>query len=287
MGEFVIDGGFISKEKAGELAGEIERLGYRIDSLTFIITHHHIDHIGILLWYDIRAIMHPSENEFLLFYTNPQHFVKPYLEWSSRYGIDLEMLRPLAEFFRSGSRVKGEANSLKKDFRIEYETPEGMEIIHTPGHSPGHICIYIPKEKILFSGDLVLSVTTTHIGYYPGYGQDPVGDQIESLRKLLSYEIDEIYPAHEDTIKNAEQRIHELIEHYENRLEEVYSGIDGICNVIDVAKNISWSAGSFEKLDGWNRVLAISETLAFLKRLVKIGRVGEKEIEGVVHFTRS
>jgi glyoxylase-like metal-dependent hydrolase (beta-lactamase superfamily II) len=92
-----------------------------------------------------------------------------------------------------------------------------LEVVHTPGHNPGHICLYIRKDRILFSGDHVLGLGTTAI-------HPPKGDMeqyIDSLRKLLDYDIDLICPGHGPLIREPQRKLHELIEHRKEREDQV------------------------------------------------------------------
>jgi len=86
-----------------------------------------------------------------------------------------------------------------------------LEIIHTPGHSPGAICLYDPKGKILFSGDTVFPEG--------GFGRTdlPGGESyklIESLERLSTLEVDFILPAHMEPVRS-EAKAH-LTASYEN-----------------------------------------------------------------------
>ena len=66
-----------------------------------------------------------------------------------------------------------------------------LEVIHTPGYSPGSICLYDPDKKILFSGGLL-----TDNGIGPLYDEySKIDDIKKSLRKLLNYEIKILLPA--------------------------------------------------------------------------------------------
>lgn len=73
-----------------------------------------------------------------------------------------------------------------------------LNIIHTPGHSPGAICLHDPKDKILFSGDTVFPEG--------GFGRTdlPGGESyklIESLERLAELEVDFILPAHMEPVR--------------------------------------------------------------------------------------
>jgi len=68
-----------------------------------------------------------------------------------------------------------------------------IEVLHTPGHTPGSICLYIPELKILFSGDTI----------FPNGGigrTDLVGGSseqlVESIKKIAKLDIKTLYPGH-------------------------------------------------------------------------------------------
>lgn len=80
-----------------------------------------------------------------------------------------------------------------------------LKIIHTPGHSPGSICIYEPESKVLFSGDTIFA--DGGIGRTDFYNGSPK-DLINSIKKLAKMKINAIYPGHGNCIrKNAEMHV--------------------------------------------------------------------------------
>ena len=72
-----------------------------------------------------------------------------------------------------------------------------LEVIHTPGHSPGGICLYIPKEKVLFTGDTLFAdgiVGRTDLAYSSAKALK------ESLKKLARLPAGTlVYPGHGPT----------------------------------------------------------------------------------------
>lgn len=68
-----------------------------------------------------------------------------------------------------------------------------LEVIWTPGHTEGGICLYARKERILFSGDTVFPD-----GYYGRYDGESGSHEaiVESLRRLAELEVDVMLPGH-------------------------------------------------------------------------------------------
>ena len=86
-----------------------------------------------------------------------------------------------------------------------------LQVIHTPGHTPGSICLYDPKDKILFSGDTVFPEG--------GFGRTdlPGGESyqlVDSLERLTALEVNFILPAHMEMVRS-EAKAH-LMASYEN-----------------------------------------------------------------------
>jgi glyoxylase-like metal-dependent hydrolase (beta-lactamase superfamily II) len=68
-----------------------------------------------------------------------------------------------------------------------------LKVIHTPGHTPGSICLYEPKSKILFSGDTIFS--HGHVGRTDLPGGSPE-QLIESIKKISKLNLKTLYPGH-------------------------------------------------------------------------------------------
>jgi len=79
-----------------------------------------------------------------------------------------------------------------------------FQVIHTPGHSPGGICLYEPRKKILFSGDTVFS--------YGNIGRTDLrgGNQmllIRSIEKLLKLDVEYLCPGHMGVVRDGNSHI--------------------------------------------------------------------------------
>ncbi|MNW32277.1 putative metallo-hydrolase YflN [compost metagenome] len=71
-----------------------------------------------------------------------------------------------------------------------------MEIIHTPGHTPGHISIYLEASRTLIAGDAVVIEANGELGIAnPQYTLD-LAEAVRSVQHLIDYEIDTLICYH-------------------------------------------------------------------------------------------
>lgn len=96
---------------------------------------------------------------------------------------------------------------------------EKIEVMHTPGHTVGHLSLYIPSKKILIAGDNVVAEGTTWIGAPDG----DMKDYLETMRRLKDLDLDKIGPGHGDWVLQAEKHIDFVIERRLLREEQITS----------------------------------------------------------------
>lgn len=95
-----------------------------------------------------------------------------------------------------------QANRTVKDGDHIQVGVHNFEVLHTPGHAPGHISLYDQKERVLLAGDILGEMVAW---YAPSSGG--VTGYLESLDKVEALEIDLILPSHGDIITDAEDAI--------------------------------------------------------------------------------
>jgi glyoxylase-like metal-dependent hydrolase (beta-lactamase superfamily II) len=149
----LVDAGFPGQVQLIKKA--VETAGVSFETLSHIvITHQDLDHIGSLsglqkaLGQGTRVIAHVDEKPYIEFEKMPIKMtperiarMKNNLK-GSRYGSVNDLIREL----------KSKVNHTVDD-GDEIDVCGGIKIIHTPGHTPGHICLYLKKYKILIAGD--------------------------------------------------------------------------------------------------------------------------------------
>jgi len=152
-----------------------------------------------------------------------------------------------------------------------------LECVHVPGHTPGQICLYAKKEKILFSSDHILFDISPNITVWDGFS-DPVGQYIKSIEKIMELDVDICLPAHRTTgSKTMRERAQELIAHHQRRLaetERIIGENPGIC-AYDMAGMMNWRirARSWAEFPPAQKNFAFLETLAHIEYLLVRGSI--------------
>lgn len=151
-----------------------------------------------------------------------------------------------------------------------------FEIIWTPGHSPGHICLYEPNRKVLFTGDHILPTITPNVSIHSQTSGSPLGEYMRSLDLLVELDVEYVLPAHEFDIKELKKRIKEIEDHHDVRLEEMMQSIDrGGSTAWEVASRVKWATGMLTDFEPFMQRAAVGETIAHLEYLFERGQLAK------------
>lgn len=165
-----------------------------------------------------------------------------------------------------------------------------LECILTPGHTPGHMCLYDRANKLMFVGDHVLFDITPNIVNWEGY-PNSLGKYLESLKKLRDYEVEKAFPAHRSNSgKSMRERIDELIAHHEDRLAEALriARMNPDSNAFELAGLMTWRirTKSWEAFPPGQKWFAVGECLAHLEHLEALGLlVAERRPDDEVRYS--
>jgi glyoxylase-like metal-dependent hydrolase (beta-lactamase superfamily II) len=91
-----------------------------------------------------------------------------------------------------------------------------LEVIHTPGHTSGSVCLYEVNRKLLFTGDTIFARGT--LSYISESGS--IGDYINSIGRLGTIKVKEIYPGHGNISKSPEDDMRKAILNAEKLLND-------------------------------------------------------------------
>lgn len=160
--------------------------------------------------------------------------------------------------------------------------------VATPGHSPGHLCLYEADAKLCFSGDHLLDTITPNISGWDDE-TDSLGAFFASLDKLAALDITLVLPGHRHPIRDHCRRVAELKAHHNGRLQEILGilGPEGK-TAYQVAARMTWDidCARWEDFPIPQQWFATGEALAHLRHMERAGQITERRREGTAYFTR-
>jgi glyoxylase-like metal-dependent hydrolase (beta-lactamase superfamily II) len=273
-GYLLIDCGLDDPESFTALEAGLANAGCKWPDIRLVLlTHMHPDHIGLC-----RRVREMSGATLLMHAIEAEHLDSlvdegrrlPYLH--SAYnagGVPKEQQQKMDAAF--GFLRKG-LHDIRPDRLLrgseEIDSALGpLEVVCTPGHSPGHVCLYSRDVRLLFSGDHILDGITPNISWRPGY--DMLGEYIASLQKVAQLDIDLVLPAHGNPFRGHRQWVTETIAHHERRCDEIVEALGtGAQTAHDIVGRL-WT----RQLDPIHQHFAVFEVLAHLEHMQRADRV--------------
>jgi len=170
-GNMLIDSGLDSNYP--DLKESLHYIGMKVRDIYVVVnTHEHFDHIGANRYFQEHALI------------AAHRFAATKMAFDDRY----------VTLYKSG-----DANEISMHVHLWLESRSridlgnfALDIIHTPGHTSGSICVYEPEKKFMFTGDTLFAG-----GRLPVISESgSIGDYINSLKSLQTRLIKEIYPGH-------------------------------------------------------------------------------------------
>jgi glyoxylase-like metal-dependent hydrolase (beta-lactamase superfamily II) len=265
------------------------------------VSHEHTDHIGLVRSLkkenpNIQIMMSEITYKTLEWESNPENQERlEDLAWDNaklmiKYGMNEERAKKLVEWSKLWAKIRKDEKPdrlLHDGDEIEFPSNK-LEMIWTPGHSIGHMCVFDQKNRYLFSGDHILSRITPHIGNFivnPEITDKQNFDNIlkyylESLDRIDNLHPKIIFPGHQEVIYDPSDRINEIKLHHVNRLREI----------MNVIKNRPLTPMRISKLhfgrglDQLNSMLALSEVLGHLIYLENLNKVRRVEKNNKILF---
>ena len=257
---------------------------------TLLGTHHHPDHFGASA--DFRACggtavyLHPKEKEQIEYARSAP--ATDMLTHGRRHGMpipkDVQGAPKPSEVWAGTFDPTLEIDHFLEDGEILHLGNKRLQVVWTPGHTPGHCCFLDLDDRTLFVGDHLLPKITPHIGVFARGPQNPLGDFLASQEKVAALDAGLVCPAHGPVYSTHRKRAHQIIAHHEHRLREI----------LDVVRQAPETAfGTAAQVFEWvfrdpearmQKGAAFMETLAHLHLLEARGDVRAQEDDGVVRF---
>lgn len=283
----LIDTGLDTEDSLTTFKKSLQDIGCRPTEITRILcTHHHPDHFGAS-----DQLKRLSGAELLLHRKEMEYLLRALLRYSSSnyrafFRTHAISMNETDGFFPLALQMLREAFSpaLPDRFLIGDETLQcgdlTLQIISTPGHTPGHLCVYLPSDQLLFTGDHLLPSITPHVGVHPGSPENPLQDYLRSLKKLERFSVQLVLPAHGPCFKNVKERIDQILRHHEARQQAI---LDALAPHPLTAYDVAFKIFS-QPLPPVHRELATFETIAHLELLLGEDKISKETNDGVIFY---
>jgi glyoxylase-like metal-dependent hydrolase (beta-lactamase superfamily II) len=297
-GCLLVDCGWNINQAFSAMERQLHEIGLGFESISLIlITHFHPDHYGLagrlVQVSKAKVALHQVEKDFI----------------DSRYMNMEGLLDSTADILRANGVPEKDLPRLQKASLgvrryVAPVSPEvalqggeiigqgefQLEVLWTPGHSPGHVCLLERNKKILISGDHVLPATFPNVGLHSQSGPDPLPNYLRSLKTIEDLDVDLVLPAHEHVFSGLKPRIQEILHHHEERKRAILTALsEGPQTAYEVSLKIPWIVNGltlpFDQLQALDRRLAVMSAMAHLEPLYTEGTAAKTQRNGTVVYS--
>ncbi len=256
-----------------------------------ICTHFHPDHFGLAGWlsreHGLPLTMTRGEWIMgrMLCLDGEGAFTRAMAEFFASHGLSDKWTTPLASRGNVyATRVETPPASfirIVNDEQIEIGGRSWRVIVGT-GHAPEHATLYCRDLGVLISGDQILPRITSNIGVWASEPEsNPLADFLGSLDRFRDLPRDTlVLPSHGRPFRGLHGRLDELVEHHDQRLDDVVAACTDSKTAADILPVLFR-----RELDGHQMVFAMGESIAHLSYLVADGRLTRtRDADGLFRF---
>jgi glyoxylase-like metal-dependent hydrolase (beta-lactamase superfamily II) len=282
----LIDTGMNTEASVSAFREALREVGIEPTSIDRIVcTHHHVDHYGTSGPYremaQAEVHLHPLEAER----AEAHGGIRENPDFLGRHGVPAvppeRQLPDAARFFGTVYRPAKPDHLLADGDEVPLGDGRVLEVVWTPGHTPGHCCLLLRPDGVLFVGDHLLPKITPHVGIQPNGPENPLGDFLASHMKIERLEARLVCPAHGGVYEDHRRRARQLIDFHRVRKMTMLEVIGARPMT---AYEVALEAFAISPDNRFQVVAATSETLAHLELLRLEGRALRAEDDGVVRY---
>jgi len=227
-----------------------------------VITHHHFDHSSgaarLREATGAKIVMHKDE--------------APLLERAAKEEMpsDVEVPADRKEWVERTAAWRKESAKAGVDQTVEDGDTLSigsltLRLVHSPGHTAGHLSPFLEEGKVLFAGDNVLGIGTTVV---PPPPHGDMFDYIASLKKMQSLNAEIMCCGHGPAVREPNRKLQELIDHRHEREEQILALVGGGHDTVkSLVKTI------YPELDKRIIGMATSQIISHLSKLEREERV--------------
>jgi glyoxylase-like metal-dependent hydrolase (beta-lactamase superfamily II) len=271
------------------LENDLASLGFSIyDIKDIFLTHVHTDHCSMagLLQKKSGANIYLSAMAFEEY----QHLyqtdraVNQLKIFYSRQGMSFSQIKLIIEEYEDIRGIIAEFNTdnYLRNNEIRDFGDWKFEVIFTPGHAAGHVCFFFHHESFLLAGDHILPYIAPILS--PDIFDDnfrPLATYLDSLNAIEKLPVAKIYPGHGNAFIDMNGRLAEIRRHHEKRKKMV---LDRLSTEPRTTYSISHDMCG-PRLSDFDKLLALNETIVYLKELKAEGIIKEDAADNVLIYT--
>jgi glyoxylase-like metal-dependent hydrolase (beta-lactamase superfamily II) len=254
----------------------LARLGHKLSDIKrIVITHAHSDHYGLA-----RTIVEESGalvyiHEWDAPAVSPETDYRAYKDLLTSAGVPIDVIARMEagyEKFKGFAHPLDRVELLSDEDEIVFDH-ESLTVVHTPGHTPGSICLVRTSNRLVFASDTVLKNITPN----PVLSPDPIdkkrrfqslGEYMVSLARIRSLGPTVLKGGHGDDVLDYDEHFNRLYRFTRQRQAKLLA-------LLPTSGTTAWKAAEllFPNVRGYDRFLALSETVAHLDFAVSENKV--------------
>ena len=286
----LIDTGFREDPCREAMYRQLDELGVDLEKTDIFLTHLHSDHSGLsteLHRPGCRIYISRVDGEALSSRGRERFWEQRNREYIFE-GFSREEMDQLWGTNPAKEMAPGifEDYTYVRDGEVLHYGGYALQCVETPGHTPGHMCLYDAGRQLLFSGDHVLFHISPNICRWEDM-PDALGSYLTSLRKMQNLPVQTVLPAHRHDTGVFQNRVSELLAHHEKRLRDTLAVVTNQpgMTAYRIAGAMRWQirCRSWEDFPLTQKFFAVGEALSHLDHLAAQGsircvRQGEKRV---------
>lgn len=274
----LIDTGWLSAESISAVTTALDNLRVDLGRTDFFLTHYHSDHSALvpdLITPHSRVYLGEDDADCL----RSDSFWQGLFSYALQCGFPHDALNLISEMVHRYYRFEISR-------KLPFDLVSGGEIlavgryaftcIKTPGHTPGHMCLYEPHERVLLCGDHLFRDAVPIITIWSP-SKNPLRDYLNSLDKLMPIDTEFVLPGHGGPFEDAPKRIGEIVTCHNERLAEILSIVkrDPV-TPFSLVSQLKWhriSANGLDPFSLYQKWVAVGEGIAYLRYLEEMGLI--------------
>lgn len=285
----IIDTGLNRRECLTAMQQGLQALDIDLRHSDLFITHLHADHIGLvadLATAQSSVFLSRADAALIRAWTGFDSMIA----YAVFAGFPEEQLqeglnRHPGFHFRPGKLP--ELTEVPDTATLDYAGYQ-LHCLPTPGHTPGHLCLYAPEQKILIAGDHILGDITPNIQCWSDE-RNPLQAYLRSLKACRDLDVELVLPGHRELFRDCGRRIQELESHHAQRLAEILEILEHrTATPFEVAAQMTWdfAANSWDAFPMAQKWFATGEANAHLRYLEEQGNIERRVCNNRLAFTR-